>query len=59
MSGRILRWLIPFRMQVGVALVAISIYAVLQTIPPLLSKLAIDSYLAAAQARRPCAVSVC
>lgn len=51
MSGRILRWLIPFRMQVGVALVAISIYAVLQTIPPLLSKLAIDSYLA--EARQP------
>lgn len=45
MAGRILRWLLPYRKQVAVALVAIGIYALLQTLPPLLSKLAIDSYL--------------
>lgn len=45
MAGRILRWLLPYRKQVAVALVAIGIYALLQTLPPLLSKLAIDSYI--------------
>ncbi|MCW5963666.1 MAG: ABC transporter ATP-binding protein [Bryobacterales bacterium] len=45
MAGRILRWLLPYRKQVGVALVAIGVYAFLQTLPPLLSKLAIDSYI--------------
>ncbi|MCU0229373.1 MAG: ABC transporter ATP-binding protein, partial [Bryobacterales bacterium] len=46
MAGRILRWLLPYRKQVAVALTAIAMYALLQTVPPLLSKLAIDSYLA-------------
>ncbi len=46
LAGRILRWLLPYRKQVLIALVAIGLYALLQTIPPLLSKLAIDSYLA-------------
>jgi ATP-binding cassette, subfamily B, multidrug efflux pump len=45
MALRIARWLIPYRKQVAVALVSISLYSVLQTIPPLLSKLAIDGYL--------------
>lgn len=38
--------LLPYRKQVGVALVSLGFYAVLQVVPPLLSKLAIDSYLA-------------
>jgi ATP-binding cassette subfamily B multidrug efflux pump len=46
MALRILRWLFPYRKQVVLALVAIGIYAVLQVVPPLLSKVAVDSYLA-------------
>lgn len=38
--------LLPYRKQVAVALVCLGCYAVLQVVPPLLSKLAIDSYLA-------------
>ncbi|MCC6265882.1 MAG: ABC transporter ATP-binding protein [Bryobacterales bacterium] len=38
--------LLPYRKQVGVALVSLGLYAMLQVAPPLLSKLAIDSYLA-------------
>ncbi len=43
---RLLACLAPYRKQVSVALVSLACYAVLQVIPPLLSKLAIDSYLA-------------
>lgn len=45
MALRIVRWLIPFRKQVSVALAAIGVYALLQVVPPLLSKIAVDSYL--------------
>ena len=45
LSLRILSCLLPFRKQVIFALISLALYAVLQTIPPLLSKLAIDSYL--------------
>ena len=38
--------LLPYRKQVTIALVSLGFYAVLQVVPPLLSKLAIDSYLA-------------
>ncbi len=38
--------LLPYRKQVAVALVSLGLYAILQVAPPLLSKLAIDSYLA-------------
>lgn len=38
--------LLPYSKQVAVALVCLACYAVLQVVPPLLSKLAIDSYLA-------------
>ncbi|MCC7341925.1 MAG: ABC transporter ATP-binding protein [Bryobacterales bacterium] len=38
--------LLPYRKQVAVALVSLGLYAMLQVAPPLLSKLAIDSYLA-------------
>ena len=38
--------LLPYRKQVTVALVSLGFYAILQVVPPLLSKLAIDSYLA-------------
>ncbi|MDZ7638067.1 MAG: ABC transporter ATP-binding protein [Bryobacterales bacterium] len=46
LTWRMLSCLLPYRKQVLVALVALSFYAVLQVVPPLLSKLAIDSYLA-------------
>jgi ATP-binding cassette subfamily B protein len=46
LAWRILACLLPYRKQVGLALVCLGCYAVLQTVPPLLSKLAIDSYLA-------------
>lgn len=46
LTWRILACLLPYRRQVGIALFCLCCYAVLQTVPPLLSKLAIDSYLA-------------
>lgn len=46
LTRRMLACLLPYRKQVGVALVSLGLYAMLQVAPPLLSKLAIDSYLA-------------